>query len=111
MICWFEEGLTDSFGALRALPDGLGLVPGSACPHYDGEPGRRAAFHDMIRSGARAGYAADDGAALHFIGSRLGEVVSSRPEASAYRVELEGGEVRETRLPARFLGAQRTQPR
>jgi peptidase E len=104
MICWFEEGLTDSFGALRDLRDGLGLVSGSACPHYDGEPGRRAAFHEMIRRGSKPGYAADDGAALHFIGNRLGEVVSSRREASAYLVQLDNGEINERRLPARYLG-------
>jgi hypothetical protein len=51
------------------------------------------------------GYAADDGAALHFCGPNLIEVISSRPEANAYRVELADGHVSETRLPVRFLGA------
>src|SRR5947209_19238478 len=38
MICWFEAGVTDSFGPqLAGLRDGLGFLPGSACPHYDGE--------------------------------------------------------------------------
>ncbi len=38
MICWFEAGVTDSFGPqLAAMPDGLGFLPGSACPHYDDE--------------------------------------------------------------------------
>src|ERR1043166_5347058 len=42
--CWFEAGLTDSFGRpLRPLHDGLALVAGSFCPHYDGERDRRAA--------------------------------------------------------------------
>ena len=40
MLCWFEGGLTDSFGGLRYLEDGVGLLRGTACPHYDGEPGR-----------------------------------------------------------------------
>src|SRR5439155_507767 len=30
MICWFEAGVTDSFGPLAALRDGLGLLPASA---------------------------------------------------------------------------------
>ncbi len=35
-ICWFEGGTTDSFGReLRAFTDGLGLLAGSYCPHYD----------------------------------------------------------------------------
>jgi peptidase E len=30
-ICWFEDGLTDSFGRpYRALKNGLGFVPGGA---------------------------------------------------------------------------------
>jgi peptidase E len=105
MLCWFEDGLTDSFGGLQPLTDGLGLIKGSACPHYDGEPGRREAYHHMIARGAPNGYAAEDGVALHFVGRRLMEVVSSRPDASAYRVGLRRGKVVEKRLPARYLGA------
>ena len=42
MICWFEAGVTDSFGPqLEGMRDGLGFLPGSACPHYDGEGDRR----------------------------------------------------------------------
>jgi dipeptidase E len=105
MICWFQAGVTDSFGGLEALPDGLGLLPGSACPHYDGEPGRRGRYHELVSAGLPAGYAADDDAALHFTGTGLTEVVADRPKATAYRVEREGGEVVETPLPARLLTA------
>ena len=36
--CWFECCVTDSFrSALDPLHDGLGFLPGSFCPHYDGE--------------------------------------------------------------------------
>ncbi len=104
MICWFRDGLTDSFGGLRALGDGLGLIDASACPHY-GEGERRPAFHRAIADGMRGGYAADDGAALHFRGAELVEVVSSRPEAAGYRAELVDGRVQETRIEARYLGA------
>jgi hypothetical protein len=42
MICWFEAGVTDSFGPqLAGMPDGLGFLPGSACPRYDDEELRR----------------------------------------------------------------------
>lgn len=105
MLCWFEGGLTDSFGSYRAFDDGLGLLRGTACPHYDGEPQRKAAFQGSIAKGAPSGYAVDDGAALHFVGSRLREVVSSRPAARAYRVARTRGKVLETSLPVRYLGA------
>ncbi len=108
MICWFQASVTDSFGDLAPLRDGLGLLDGSACPHYDGEPGRRPAYHALVAAGFPAGFAADDGAALHFVDGRLQEVVTSRPAAGAYRVERRGDGVVETRLPARFLGARST---
>jgi dipeptidase E len=107
MICWFECSLTDSFGPLAPLRDGLGLLPGSACPHYDGDLGeseRRPRFQALIAAGFPAGYAADDGAALCFRDTELAEVVTSRPRAGAYRVELRDGAIVEERLPARYLG-------
>lgn len=106
MICWFEAGLTDSFGGLEPLTDGLGLLAGSACPHYDGEPGRRGRFQELIGAGLPSGYAADDDAALHFTGTALTEVISERPGATAYRVERERNGVIEARLPARALSAK-----
>jgi peptidase E len=104
MLCWFEDGLTDSYGGLQLLNDGLGFIRGSACPHYDGESERRASYHQMIARGAQAGYAAEDGVALHFVGRRLKEAVSSRPNAGAYRVALRRGQIEEKPLPVRYLG-------
>jgi peptidase E len=105
MICWFKASITDSFGPVAPLHDGLGLIDASACPHYDGEVTRRPAYHRAIAEGMPPGYAADDGAALHFVGSSLREAVSYRPGARAYRVERGGdGQVVETPLPTRALG-------
>lgn len=88
MICWFEAGVTDSFGPeLRGMRDGLGFLPGSACPHYDGEERRRPVYRDLVNNGFPPGYAADDAAALHFVGTELHEVVAVEEGAQAYRVE------------------------
>jgi dipeptidase E len=108
MNCWFEQSVTDSFdvATLAPLPDGLGLLPGSACPHYDGEEQRRPTYRRLVADGVlRDGWAADDGAALVFAGPELAEVVASRPDASAYRVDRTADGVDEHRLEARFLGA------
>lgn len=104
MICWFEAGVTDSFGPLAALRDGLGILPGSACPHYDGEKDRRPTYQRLVREGFPSGLAADDGAALHFVDMTLEVCVASRPAAAVYRVSIEGGKVTETTLPVRLLG-------
>src|SRR4249919_174827 len=86
--CWFECSVTDSFGsALSGLRDGLGILGGSFCPHYDGEELRRPVYRALVDGGFPPGYAADDGVALHFVGTELREVVSSRPDARAYRIE------------------------
>ena len=83
---------------------GLGFLAGSCCPHYDGETERRSAYHQAIRDGLPGGYAADDGAALHFVGTELIEAVSSVPNARVYQVARQGSDVTETALPTRFLG-------
>jgi peptidase E len=108
MNCWFRQSVTDSFDVARLarLRDGLGLLPGSACPHYDGEAQRRPVYRRLVESGELdGGWAADDGAALVFAGEELHEVVASRPGAAAYRVTRTDGGVDERRVAARFLGA------
>lgn len=109
MNCWFEASVTDSFGPLLPLPDGLGLLGGSACPHYDGEADRRPTYLDLVGTGRLpAGYAADDGCGLLFRDGRLVEAVSSRPEARAFRVGPGGpthdSPALETPLTVRYLG-------
>jgi dipeptidase E len=104
-ICWFEGGVTDSFGpTLAPLRHGLGFLPGSNCPHYDGEPQRQPAYQRLVKEGLPAGYAADDGCALHFVNGRLHKAVTSRPNARGYRVDLSGDAVLETPLDCQYLG-------
>ncbi len=103
-----SPGVSDSFGPRLAPVHALGWIRGSHCPHYDGEAERRPAYHALVRTGRLpAGYAADDGAALHFIGRKLHRVVSSRPNAKAYRVARAGRAVIERPLETEFLGARR----
>ena len=84
--------------------DCLGFLSGSNCPHYDGEVNRRPAYHRLLTEGMSNGYAADDGVGLHFINGSLLHVVSSRPEAKGYKVELDDSTVTETTLDTQFLG-------
>src|ERR1700749_1627336 len=97
MNCWFEESVTDSFDRDRLAPlhDGLGLLSGSACPHYDGEEEPQPT---LTRLGAAGG--------MVCAGRELVEVVTSRPDAGAYRVErTPTSDVSEVALAARYLGA------
>ena len=68
-LCWFSEALS-AFNGDPKLVHGMGLLPFSNCVHYDAEPRRRAEYRRFVGDGMAAGYAADDGAALHFRGTR-----------------------------------------
>ena len=99
MICWFEAGVTDSFGPqLAGMRDGLGLLPGSACPHYDGEDLRRPVYRRLVEEGFPAGIALDDAAAARYSGTELVEVVATSPGSGGYLVGPAGEEPIETRL-------------
>jgi peptidase E len=104
-ICWFEYGLTDSFAGDLTAMECLGFLAGSNCPHYDGEKDRRPSYQRLVAAGELpAGIACDDGAGLHFRGTELSAIVSSRPHARAYRVVRDGDRAIETPLDAKFLG-------
>ena len=93
MICWFEAGVTDSFGPeLEGMRDGLGFLAGSACPHYDGEELRRPVYRRLVGEGFPAGIALDDAAGAHYVGTELREVVSSQPGSGGYGVGRDGEE-------------------
>jgi peptidase E len=99
-LCWFAEAVTAFHGPPQPVR-GLGLLPHSNCVHYDGEAGRGVAYREMVATGdMRPGYAAEDGAALHFEGRELLRAVASRPAARAFRITPDG----EVPLAVRFLG-------
>jgi dipeptidase E len=102
-LCWFAQGLT-AYHHESHVYEGLGFLPHSNAVHYEEESYRRPAYHAALQNGLPGGYAASDGAALHFVGEDLHRVVLSRPEARAYRVEVEGEHVVERPLEATYLG-------
>ena len=107
-LCWFRDALSAFHGASQRVR-GLGLLPYSNCVHYDAEPERRAEYHRFVGDGMRPGFAAEDGVGLHFCGTRLERVVSSRRGGHAYRVEpAANGVVVEVPLEAAYLGAEQT---
>lgn len=95
-LCWFEEGTTDSRPKELSIVQCLGFLPGSHCPHYDSEPGRRPLYQSLIRERRmKPGYACDDHAGLYFEDRSVARVVSTRPGAKCYHVSIDGHELRE----------------
>ncbi len=104
-LCWFEGGTTDSFGPqLAPFREGMKLVSGTVGVHYDGEARRRPVYHALVREGMPGGIGLDDGAAAHYVGTTLREVVTSRRRAAAYSIARIRGKVVETVVPVRYLG-------
>ena len=103
--CWFEACLTDSFGEPAPMRDGLGLLRGSMCPHYDSEPERRPALHAAVGAGdLPGGWALDDGVIALFRDGEPASVATRVPGAALHRVDPDGAAgVRETTFPAAAL--------
>ncbi len=90
-LCWFEGGITDSFTpSLGPLRDGLGILAGSACPHYDSQDLRRPVYAREIAAGMAAGIALEDAVAARYDDERLVEIVSARPDGRAFHVDAKG---------------------
>jgi len=108
-LCWFEEAVTGFHGEPKRLR-GLGLLPFSNCVHYERGAKRGEAYHRFLREGMRGGYAAEDGAALHFLGEELSRVVASRPKARGYRLDVTASRVVEMRIATTYLGDREAVP-
>lgn len=106
-ICWFQGGTTDSFGPqLRAVTNGLALLPYANGVHYDSEEQRRPLVHRLVAEGVLGEtHCTDDGVGLVYAGTRLVEAVSETEGKGAYIVRRQdSGAAAEERLEPRFLG-------
>ena len=88
-ICWHVGGTTDSFGPdLRAVDNGLALLPFSNGVHYDSEEQRRPIYHRLVADGSLpAGYATDDGVGVLYRGTDYVAAYAEKDRAGAYHVE------------------------
>ena len=100
-ICWFDSGHSNSLFYYNQKNwkyinvKGMGLVKGIFCPHYDGAVGaakRSEHFSQMIKKTGGMGLAVDNLCAIEVIDDKY-KVLSSAPEASAYRVYKKRGRV------------------
>ena len=47
-ICWFKQGITDSWASNLNVLDCLGFLDDVACPHYQEEKDRKPSLHNFI---------------------------------------------------------------
>ncbi len=108
MICWFEQGLTDSIPGTYSPMECMGILEGSACPHFDGEGERQAIFRELIQTGKmKSGYACDDSVGLHFVNEQLERVISSVEGKFAYEMMLVKWDLLEEKLVPDYLETQK----
>ncbi len=87
-ICWFKQGITDSWASNLNVMDCLDFVSECCCPHYDGEADRRPSVHDMIKNDKiESCLAVEDGAALHYRDGKLLTSVSFYKDKKTYIVK------------------------
>lgn len=105
-ICWHRGGTTDSFGPeLRAVTDGLGLLPYGNGVHYDSEAARRPLVHRLVAEKVLPRtYCSDDGVGLLYRGQEFVGAFTEVAGKGAYVVDLdESGQVREERIEPELL--------
>lgn len=110
-LCWFSHALSGFHEGPPRPVEALGLLPWSCAVHYYQEQGRREHYLDAVGTGVvEAGYGIGDSAALHFVGTELAQVVSSRADARAVEVRPDrGGLAVERELDVRYLGRPATE--
>ena len=95
-ICWFEQGITDSWASNLNVMDCLGFLPGMACPHYQEEKDRRPDVHKMLKQGkCGPGWAIDGGAAIHFKNGKYYKSIQFYADSYVHYVSIKNGVVQE----------------
>jgi peptidase E len=104
-LCWFSGSITDSWGhPLQVFNDGLGFLPESHCPHYDGSPERQKIYEASIANGdLPPGIAVDDSCGVLYRGTAFVESVCSVSGKRAHWVSPENGQARLDPIPTRLL--------
>ena len=95
-ICWFQNGITDSWASNLKIMPCLNFIKGTCCPHYDEEPERRPAVKKLLLSNKiKDVFAVDGGAALHIKDEKIFKSVVFRNEKSSYLVSYDGEKINE----------------
>ncbi len=99
-ICWFTNGVTDSWESeLRILPC-LDFIKGTCCPHYDEEPARIPYVKRILQeSKVDNCISIEGGSALHFIDGKPFKNISFKDNKNSYNVFCENDTIIEKAYP------------
>ena len=95
-ICWFDQGVTDSWAEDLKIMDCLGFIEGACCPHYDEEPQRKPSLNKFITEKVlKSCYAVDGGCALHIEDEKEFKSVVFSKNKNSFLVEMKDNKVAE----------------
>ena len=95
-ICWFDQGITDSWAEDLKVIDCLGFIEGACCPHYDEEPQRKPSLNKFITEKVlKSCYAVDGGCALHIEDEKEFKSVVFSKNKNSFLVEMKDNKVAE----------------
>ena len=103
-ICWFEQGITDSWASSLNTLNCLSFISGMCCPHYQEEEERRPSVHKMLKSEkCIPGWAVDGGAALHFCSGEYFKSIQFYRGSFVYYISTEKERVIENKMKMTVL--------
>jgi len=96
-ICWFHQGITDSWESeLKVMPC-LEFVDGVCCPHYDEEPERRPATKKLLTNNVHQEIIGiEGGCALHIQDRNTFKAVRFSENKNSYRVTAKDNKIVES---------------
>ena len=98
-ICWFKQGITDSWASNLSVMDCLGFLDGCCCPHYDGEKDRRPSVHAFINDEKiESCIAVEDESAIHYKDNKFYKSISFGKDKNSYIIKNDGDKIIESPL-------------
>ena len=95
-ICWFQNGITDSWASNLKMMPCLNFIKGTCCPHYDEEPERKPTVKNfLLRNKVKNVYAVDGGAALHIKDEKIFKSIIFKKNKSSYLVDVKKKNINE----------------
>jgi dipeptidase E len=96
-ICWFQQGITDSWESeLKVMPC-LEFVDGVCCPHYDEEPERRPTTNKLLINNIyQEVIGIEGGCALHIKEGNIFKAVRFSENKNSYRVTAKDNKIIES---------------
>ena len=95
-ICWFQNGITDSWASSLKIMPCLKFLKGTCCPHYDEEPERKPVVKNfLLKNKIKSVYAVDGGAALHVKNEKIFKSVIFKKNKNSYLVEVKEKKINE----------------